>query len=213
MEKLTKLKKLNVAIYDFDGTVYNGDSLVDFWIFMVINKPILIQYLPYQVLAFILWRLRVLETGKFKESFLVFLPKKDLQKHVSAFWKRKSLKIFSFIKDEIRRDRNRDYFLLCISASFDFLLEDIVKKTGFDHLISTEVGLNEAKKLKTANCKGVEKLKRLAKWVRNNNLIIDVKKVVSNSMVDMPLFKIAIKKYRVINGELEEFDIKNQEEG
>ena len=33
--------------YDFDKTIYDGDSSTDFFIYMIIHRPYLLIFLPY----------------------------------------------------------------------------------------------------------------------------------------------------------------------
>lgn len=37
-------------VYDFDGTIYNGDSSVDIYFFLLKRYPKLIAYFPKQIL-------------------------------------------------------------------------------------------------------------------------------------------------------------------
>ena len=60
-------------VYDFDGTIYDGDSTVDFWFFCLKKKKSLFFIIPIQVLAFILYRLRIIEKIKFKEVLYTFI--------------------------------------------------------------------------------------------------------------------------------------------
>ena len=36
-------------IYDFDGTIYNGDSTIDFWLFTLKRHPSALLMIPYQL--------------------------------------------------------------------------------------------------------------------------------------------------------------------
>ena len=41
--------------YDFDKTIYDGDSTIDFYIYSLKRNITLIRYLPIQVYGFILY--------------------------------------------------------------------------------------------------------------------------------------------------------------
>ena len=45
-------------VYDFDGTIYDGDSTVDFYVFALKKKPSLISYGPKQAWGFLLYLLK-----------------------------------------------------------------------------------------------------------------------------------------------------------
>lgn len=58
-----------VDIYDFDKTVYNGDSSVDFWKFCLKKKPVIALLVPWQFMGFALMKLNILSGAKGKSSF------------------------------------------------------------------------------------------------------------------------------------------------
>ncbi|MFR1904953.1 MAG: hypothetical protein ACLS28_03835 [Clostridium neonatale] len=64
------MKEIN--IYDFDGTIYRGDSSIDFWKFCIKKKPIILKRIPIQVTALILNKFSILNTTKFKSIFFYF---------------------------------------------------------------------------------------------------------------------------------------------
>ena len=37
-------------VYDFDKTIYRGDSTKDFYFFLLRRHPVLIRYLPKQIM-------------------------------------------------------------------------------------------------------------------------------------------------------------------
>ena len=39
---------MRIDVYDFDGTIYDGDSTVDFWLYCLRRKPSLLRFLPHQ---------------------------------------------------------------------------------------------------------------------------------------------------------------------
>lgn len=198
---------LSAAVYDFDGTVYDGDSVVDFWKFIITRNMKTILFFPFQIITFLLWKLRAITTGRFKEAFLSFLStvsKSKLDRLVSIFWDKNVKKIYPAVQSQIAQDRKAGIFLICISASPDFLLKNIVYDIGFQHLICTEFTATDKKlnKLKTPNCKGIEKVNRLFDWVHREGITIDITKTVSDSLTDKPLYDISKKKYRAVNGTL-----------
>ena len=60
-------------VYDFDKTIYDGDSTLDFYIFAVKKNLFLLKYLPKQFLGMILYYLKIINKEKYKESFFSFL--------------------------------------------------------------------------------------------------------------------------------------------
>ena len=74
-------------IYDFDKTIYNGDSTLNFYFFCLRKKISLIFLFPIQFLYFLLYKLRIIKKDRFKEKFFIFLKYiKDIDYLVDLFW-------------------------------------------------------------------------------------------------------------------------------
>ncbi len=139
-------------VYDFDGTIYDGDSTVDFLIYMYIKHPgLMIPRLPGQCLAALGYKLGRIPKERMKECFFSFLSKiPDTQTAVSDFWDKKEGRIKGWYKRQQREDD------VIISASPEFLLKEICKRQGIRHLIATRMDENTGK-ITGKNCRGEEK--------------------------------------------------------
>ena len=196
---------LPVALYDFDGTLYRGNTLLDFWLYSIRRTPGVLLYLPYQIFNFLLWMLRIIATTKFKEAFYSYLhliPDSRLGLYVADFWQRNKRKIFHWVPAALQADRDGGLFLICISASTEFLLKNISADLGFNHLICTEFSrdIRGRPTIDHRNCKGSEKVSRLRSWAANNSYDLDVRKMVSDSSDDDPLYDLAREGFRVKKG-------------
>ena len=60
-------------IYDFDGTIYNGDSSIDFLVYAMKKKKSLIKYLPKIVLFVLLNKLGIIPKKKSKQVYFSFI--------------------------------------------------------------------------------------------------------------------------------------------
>lgn len=172
-------------IYDFDGTIYDGDSSVDFYKYCVkINKKCLL-ILPKFILFVLLYSLKIVEKEKMKSEFFSFVKYFDnIDKIARSFWKFKKYKIKAFyLKNKNKND-------IVISASPDFLLKHIAKRYSFK-LIATKVDVKTGK-LIGKNCHGEEKVLRLQGQKINN-----CDNFYSDSLSDEPVSKIAKKSYIV----------------
>ncbi len=198
------MKTKDCIIYDFDGTLYDGDSFIDFFVFSLKKNPFYLFKLLFLPVYIILWKFKVIDDKKLKEQFLCYLKSLNLAERdelVKRFWEKSRNKIFNWVNEEIHKDFETGATLICISASPDFLLHGIVSELKFDTLIASDFydvqGMLH--KMKSSNCKGDEKVSRLNAWKEENKVNLIVKKMVSDSFVDMPLFKIAEKCYFVKN--------------
>jgi len=195
-----------LCIYDFDGTLYNGDSLVDFWKYTMKRNPSILLFLPYQLIYVILWKLGILSTERAKEVFLCFLnlfSEDKLALWVLRFWKEKGQqRIFSWVHEALKQDRAAGLWPICISASPDFLLSPFLASLGFEHWICTqfERAAGRRNRILGSNCKGEQKLHRLIEWQKQHSIVSNIHKVVSDSADDLSVFAIARARYRIIKG-------------
>ncbi len=180
-----QLKEFN--IYDFDNTIYKGDSSIDFYLFCIRKQPSLMRYLPYQFWHFLLFAFQLENSTKFKSHFFIFLRGVgDVEKRVEQFWARH----FKNIKDWYREaDHSKD---IIVSASPEFLLRFAANKLKtymlIATLIDTETGLIDGK-----NCHGEEKVARL----RQAFVDLKVGRTYTDSLSDMPILALAKERFIV----------------
>lgn len=190
------MKKLN--IYDFDGTIYNGDSSIDFLIYSIKNKKSLLKYFPKILLFMILNRLGIVSIKEFKQVYFSFIKEiKNLNQFVEDFWKVKNKKINKFFFENIKKEKN----IYVISASPEFLLKPYLSKFENIKLIATQI--NKDGILIGENCKSEEKLLRLKKVEKD----FVIENFYTDSLVDLPLIRQAQNSFYVHKGMVEKLDI------
>lgn len=198
-----------LSVYDFDKTIYNGETLNDFYRFYLIKKPWKIYTVIFQLWYFLLYVLKIINLEKLKENFLRFLNGEntgELKKLIREFWKKKESKINLWVKDEILKNKKETEILVAISASPTFLIIDRLRLMGFDVVIGTDFLFESTKfhsHITSKNCKNYEKVKRLDKWAEDNNIQYDIVNFYSDSIADKPLFDLAEHKYWIKKGILE----------
>jgi HAD superfamily phosphoserine phosphatase-like hydrolase len=198
--------KRNISIYDFDDTIYNGNSIIDFWRFSILKHPGILIWVPYQMVSAVLWKCKKITADKFKETFLSFIksvPSDLLEQFIMDFWETHKKKIPSWVPELIDSDQKKSLYPICISASPDFLLKSIIKEIGFKTLICTKFvkrGTVQTNRMKGSNCKGKEKVRRLNEWAQKEDIEFVVKKVYSDSITDLPLYEISREYYHVSKG-------------
>lgn len=174
-------------IYDFDNTIYKGDSTRDFYFYCVKHYPKMLLSVPSMAGAFFMYILKVKTKTQFKEKmygFLKYIPDIDLA--VRDFWETHEKNI----KAWYRRDQLEDDII--ISASPEFLLSVICGKIGINHLIASVVD-KKTGKYTGENCHGEEKVKRLYKEFPD----AVCGEFYSDSLSDAPLARIAGKAWIV----------------
>lgn len=74
-------------VFDFDKTIYNGDSTLNFYLFCLKKKPILVLCIFQQLFAAGLYLANIYSKTKFKEKFFCFLNYIDnIDDYVTEFW-------------------------------------------------------------------------------------------------------------------------------
>lgn len=183
-------------VYDFDGTIYRGDSTIDFFLYVCKHNRAVLRYLPKQTWGFILYGFKQIDKTKLKEYFFSFLPAINTEKLVEAFWEQNQSKIFGWYRNRHQPDD------IVISASPEFLLRPICQRLGISSLIASAVD-PETGVFTGENCHGQEKLRRLEAEYK----ITQIDSFFSDSRSDLPLAKIAKKAFLVEKGVIQAWKI------
>lgn len=174
-------------VYDFDKTIYHGDSTAHFYLYCLKTQPSTWKWLPYQGLCAIPFALGIMEKTAFKQRFYKFFRSvKNIDKTVEEFWNIHKYNIKEFYYETQREDD------VIISASPYFLLEPIIKELGIKHLMASNVDRFTGK-YDGINCHGKEKVRRFYE-VFPDGVIEDF---YSDSLSDSPLAEISEKAYMV----------------
>ena len=179
-------------LYDFDKTIYNGDSSIDFFLYSLMRNWSIIKYIPKDVIAIVKYKAKKISKDEMKEIFFSFLREiRDIDTHIENFWHKHRRKIKKWY---LLKEHNQD---IIITASPDFLIEPIGAYLNVKDVIATKVNKNTGK-YTSNNCYGEEKVKRLCEKYSK----IKVNEAYSDSLSDMPMLKLAKKKYLVKKNKL-----------
>jgi len=178
-------------IYDFDQTIYNGNSTLDFYIFVMKLDPKILKYVPFQLWHILLFLLKRENKTIAKGKILVFLRDiTDINSMVDNFWDQNYQKMKKwYLTNEHATD-------IIISASPSFLLKPIFENLGAYKLIATTVNVNTGI-IQGNNCYGIEKLRRLK--LETQGLIFG--QAYSDSLSDLPILEIAENAF-IVKGDL-----------
>ncbi len=182
--------------YDFDKTIYDGDSTADFYMFCLKKHKSIILLAPSLLCAF--FRFYVFRRGtktEFKEKMYRFLTKCNTEKDVAEFWEKSCGKIKDFY---IKQKKSDD---VIISASPEFLLAPICKKLEIKHLIASKVD-SKSGKYSGVNCHGKEKVRRFYEEFSDG----EIDKFYSDSFSDTPMAEISKKAFLVNGNKITEWE-------
>ncbi len=174
-------------IYDFDKTIYDGDSTVDFIKYCSKRyKKAYITVIP-TMWSFLLYMLGIYTKTQFKEHMYRFLRYIDnIDEALEDFWNGHEKNILDYYRKQQRPDD------IVISASPEFLLKPVCGRLGIKRLLASRVDKHTGK-YDGENCWGAEKVSRLEKAYG----ITRCDGFYSDSFSDTPLAEISDKAYIV----------------
>ena len=182
---------MKINLYDFDQTIYDGDSTRDFFFYELKKNPMIIVTLFETGLFGLLYLLHIVSKTKMKEHFYKFLRYiKSVDADVLDFWRSHDSRIKKFY---LEKDHSND---IIISASPEFLLLPICNKLKVKDMMASRVNKYTGK-TSGLNCHDVEKVRRLNE--KYDNYV--VMEAYSDSVKsDRPILELAKKAY-VVKGE------------
>lgn len=174
--------------YDFDKTVFHGDSTQRFLLFLWKRDLRLTVCLPRIGVSFLLCALGVWNRTKCKETVYrcVFPRVRDMDKAVDAFWKANFCRMKAFYLVQKREDD------AVISASPEFLLAPVCERLRIPAPIASRVDPKTGA-YDGINCHGEEKVRRFRAVYGN----AAPEGFWSDSLSDTPMARISQRAYLV----------------
>ena len=171
-------------VYDFDNTIYRGESTFDFFVYCARKNPALLRFLPKVMTVVARYKLcriskeELIElVAEYQAEFLKIAG--DITELAVGFWDKNMHKIKDFYKTAHRSDD------VILSASFSFLLDEVASRIGVTNLICSTMDMKTGKVREL--CFGDNKPKLFEKYFPNG--IID--NFYTDSLNDMPMIKLA----------------------
>lgn len=134
-------KEAALKVFDFDNTIYRGESSIDLAIYMIRNNKKIILYLPTIFSSLVQYKLCIVGKERliniindFCEA--VMTGDEDVSAIVESFWRTHSHKLNKRILELIGPED------IIITAGPDYLLNGIKDRLHTDHIISSEVDMD-----------------------------------------------------------------------
>lgn len=125
-------------VYDFDNTIYDGETLVDFILYYVKTDPRIWKYVPK--LLYIAFKdcfhlFTVEEAIKAYAGFLegYYVKLDNINQDVVKFWDKNEKKIKPWYA-KVQRDDD-----IIVSGSTDFILDEIMKRMGVKNYVGSSI--------------------------------------------------------------------------
>lgn len=182
------MNKLNV--YDFDNTIYKGESVVDFFLYFLKRDPKLLRYIPKVVKAVIYYKAQKITVEEAMSEYGVIVENycstvDNLEWHIKNFWDENIDKIKPFYY-EIRKDDD-----VILSAGFDVVLAEMGRRMNIKNIVSSETDFKNAKILSL--CFRENKVKAFRKKYPD----AEIDNFYTDSFNDRPIIDIAKNAYLV----------------
>lgn len=187
--------------YDFDDTIYNGESIVDFFIFCLKKDWWLLKFFPLVIFRFVEYKLNLLKIEKIYRTAEIVInsflkhSKFDYDKLVEEFWK----KNYKKLKPEFLKMLKEDD--LIITGCPNFLIDYISKDLKTKQIICTEFNI-EKRKLEFV-CFGQNKVKAFKERLPKAK----INKFYTDSLSDIPFMEVSKEVYLVKGNKIKKVDV------
>ena len=171
-------------IYDFDNTIFKGDSSVKFIKYSLVRHPFIVLISIFKCLfAIITFKdFNIIKSKLF--SFVKHI--KNLEDYLDMYINRNMKNIKKLYLNNQKEDD------IIISATFDFIIKRFCQKLNIKYYIATRYDIEKGMIIGN-NCKGEEKVKQLYL----NFAHLEVNEAYSDSDSDIPMLKLAKVAYKV----------------
>lgn len=183
------LQKVNVVVFDFDGTLSSSDSNVEFVKYSFKHSVRPWVFLPCVLMGLV---------GSFlnkkgvwwRQTMRCFVTPQMVRDFSGPVVKLHKQNRFGWVKDIVAKERDRGNKVVLISASPDYLIPKLVSDMKFDAVMCSKMSKEKPYKYDFL-CWGKNKVVALDKWAMEHKYIPNVVRSYSDSKNDMPLMEIA----------------------
>lgn len=186
------LKKVNVVVFDFDGTISASDSNWEFFKYCFKHSFRPWFYIPSVIAGFV-GRIVNPDGIWWRETIRCFITPKMVQNFSNKVVELHKKNRFGWVKEQVEKEKSAGNKVVLISASPDYLIPKLVKDIKFDAVICSKMDEKKPYKYKFL-CWGKNKIIALDNWAKENKYIPNVVCAYSDSKNDMPIMKIAREK-------------------
>ncbi len=183
------LQKVDVVVFDFDGTLSARDCNVEFakYCFRHSVRPWL--FLPLMAVCGIV---RWLRPGGvwWRENIRRFMTPDMVRRFAPDFIRAHRRERFGWAKEQVAAERAAGRKVVLISAGPDYLVPKLVRDIKFDAIMTSVMDARAPWKYKFL-CWGPNKVVALDEWAKANKYVPRVVRSYSDSKSDMPMMEIA----------------------
>ena len=184
-------------VYDWDDTIYRGDSTFGLVRYAYVHRPKTLLSIPRTAVCGLLFVLKIMPKQQFKENlFHMFTMIQDMEVFVEEYTSSHLKQVKDWYKNQQKADD------VVISASPEFLIRSFCEKVGIKTVMGSPVDMHTGKYY-GKNCHGEEKVKRYRSVFGNT----PIEHFYSDSRSDTPMANISENAYLVKGNLLKEWNV------
>lgn len=174
-------------VYDWDGTIYRGDSTLGLVLYAYVHRPLTLLSLPRTIFFGLLYGLGVVRKLTFKQNlYHMFVWIDDMERFTDRFVDTHLDHVKQWYKEQQKPDD------VVISASPFFLISRFCARIGIRRVLASDVDMHTGR-YRGQNCHGAEKVRRFQEAFSQTPIAA----FYSDSRSDAPLAMLAEKAYLV----------------
>lgn len=174
-------------VYDWDNTIYRGDSTVDFVLWLYVHRPMTLLSVFRTAGCGILYGLHLMPKLTFKQNlYHMFVFVKDMDQTADEFVDSHMDHVKQWYLEQKKADD------MVISASPEFTIQRFCRHLGLQNIMASVVDPKTGK-YTGLNCHGEEKVRRFKEKASQEM----ISEFYSDSLTDAPLAELAVKAYLV----------------
>ncbi len=195
------MKKTDVIVFDFDGTLSGGDANAEFvkYCFKHSLRPYV--FLPYMIVALIV-KLFVGPNPDYRcnkvpviwrQLFRRFINQKLINKLRPGFIAQHRKRRFDWARAQVADEHySKNVRVVLISAGMDYLIPELVRDMKFDAVITSRTNPQKPWQFEFF-CYGQNKVVALDTWARENKIIPNVVRSYGDAPTDKYIMDVAYK--------------------
>ncbi len=193
------MQALPFALFDFDNTLAQGDSIVPFLLYCICHGKAPWYQLVKAVHGFLQQKRCPEKVSHAKEetlSFLTGMEQEKINDLARSFWRDcLSKRLYADAVAEMRRLKEAGYYVLVVSASPSVYMDVLPEFLPADGVIATTCGVDDQGRyngLVGENCKELQKPLRIAAYLAAKHLVLLPEKscAYGDSKSDIPMLSL-----------------------
>ncbi len=187
-------------VYDFDNTIYKGETVLDFYKFYLKKDISLLKYIPLIFSVLLRYKMRRISLEELEKKASIYSEKNIphiFKFSAKEFWDKHESKIKDFYLKQQRADD------VVVSASFSFLLDEICRRLGIRYCLCSEIEPESGKVKRICYRDSKPEI------FKENFPNAEIDNFYTDSLNDLPMIMLAKKAYLVKGEKLTEIKKEN----